>query len=384
MDLNLKLLDYNQLTALISAPVSGRLLSINIGKNVCVGVIDLYHGYAMFNYSRERFEIHPIKRGDVITFRGTASKEREKGIINIEEILDHICCRGALPNKQFKGENELHRIIPAMFVPEYSYLLKLKAAIIKNIRLALYENDFDEIQTPVLFRKRSPSNASCFSVDTINGETLFLKSIHEHLLKPYLLVGFERIFEIGPVFRNIKYSHQFDCEFSNIDIWMKQPTLSYLIQLCISLSQGVRTLQGLSPLEEKVYEFDAFIKNNDLNPADEHRIKHFIRSTYQGKLIVLCHYPRTKNFHTKPTVDGSHNEEFHVFANGLSYAHGYIVDAENISYDSSSEDACYLFEEYARYGIEEFGGVGIGLEKLIQAMLNIDDYQILNLYRRKY
>lgn len=384
MDINLQLLDYNCLLGLSSSHISGRLLSINIGKKICVGIIALCQGYALYNYSRQEYEVNPIKRGDLITFRGTVIRKKGKSILQVKQVIKRICCKGALPNDQFKRENDIHRIIPVMFMPECNYLIKLKSSVTKHIRLLLYENNFDEIQTPVLFNKKSPSNALCFSVTTVSGTSLFLKSIHEHLLKPYLLVGFDRIFEIGSVFRNIKYSHQFDCEFSNIDIWMKQPTLTYLIQLCVSISQSVRTIQGLPPLEEINYEFDTFVMENRLDPDNYVAIKHFIKKNFQGKLITLRHYPRIKNFHTKPTIDKLHNEEFHAFANGLSYAHGYIVDIEDTTNNIFDDEHCYLFEEYLQYGIDEFGGLGIGLEKLIQSMLNIDDYHMLNLYRRKY
>ena len=99
---------------------------------------------------------------------------------------------------------------------------------------------------------------------------------------------------------------------------------------------------------------------------------------------MIFHYPRTINLHTKPTEDGVHNEEFHVYANGVSYSHGYLVDTDEISDAQANDGACHIFEEYSKYGIESFGGIGIGIEKMLQAILNIEDYQKLNLYRRKY
>lgn len=384
MDINLKFMPYQQLANLSVAPMHGRVLSFNQGKNVCVGVIHMAEGYAMFNYSIAQNAVIPLHRGDVITFDGCVQETAGKTVLLIQRLLKHVACNGVLPNKQFKGESDIHRILPTMFTPDNSFLLKLKASVMKHLRTTLYENGFDEIQTPVLYSRRSPSSAQSFSVKTVNGATLYLKTIHEHLLKPYLLIGFDRIFEIGPVFRNIQYSHQFDCEFTNADIWMKGTNLQRLIRLCVSLSQGVRTVQDLPPLQEQVFPYDAFVEQNQLESLDRNGIKHYIRERYKGVLLVLYHYPRTGSLHTKPTPDGLHNEEFHVYANGISYAHGYLVNTLDIHPAPTNEDCCQLFEEYAAYGIEEFGGVGIGVEKLLQAMLDIEDYHKLNLYRRKY
>lgn len=384
MDINLKLMSLQQLKDLSSMPMHGRLLSFNQGKTVCVGVIHMSNGYAMFNYSISQNTTKQLHRGDVITFKGDAQEIAGKTILIIQQILLHVPCSGVLPNKQYKGENEIHRILPTMFTPDNSFLLKLKALVMKHLRTTLYESGFDEIQTPVLYNLHSPSNAKCFSVNTVNGATLYLKTIHEHLLKPYLLVGFDRIFEIGSVFRNIQYAHQFDCEFTNADIWMKDATLMQLIRLCISLSQGVRTVQDLSPLPEQILSYDTFVTQNSLESLERNEIKNYIREHYKGSLLVIYHYPRISNLHTKPTSNNLHNEEFHVYANGISYAHGYLVNTQDIYAAPTDRDCCQLFEEYSSYGIGEFGGVGIGVEKLLQAMLDIEDYHKLNLYRRKY
>lgn len=384
MDINLRFLSYEKLQALCMKDLSGRLLSMNFGKNLCVGVIHLPQGYAMFNYTQTQQQTHPIKRGDVILFKASAAITGSKSVLQIREIIQHTLCMGTLPNKQFKGETDFHRILPVMFIPENSYLLKVKAATIRYLRQTLYSQNFDEINTPVLFNQKSPSDAACFSVETTDGKILYLKSIHEHLLKPYLLVGFDRIFEIGPVFRNIQYSHQFDCEFTNADIWIKNTTLSYLINLCINLAQGIRIIQDMPRLNVMCETYENFLKKKGLAGCSRNEIKRFIQENYKGALLILSHYPRGKKLYIQSTQDGFHNEEFHVFGNGVSFAHGYIVDTQAVTIKPMNTECCQIFEEYSVYGTESFGGVGIGIEKMLQAMLNVEDYHKLNLYRRKY
>lgn len=386
MNLQLQLMGRTQLIRLSGKIVTGRLLSLNIGKAFCVGVLHVSAGFCMVNYALKLYESMPVKRGDIITATGYCKGlSNSKYVLNLTAIHHVIACKGKLPNKQFKGESDLHSIVQVMFQPERFQLLKLRADLLRNIRVFLYEEGFDEIQTPVMFNKCSPSNATSFSLETLNKRKLYIKSIHEHLLKPYLLVGFDRIFEIGSVFRNIGYSHEYDCEFTNLDIWLKFAKLDYLIDLCVQLVQLICTAQGLPRMQVYIADYDDYIELNHLNCTDSRQFKQYIRNNSMGKLIILRHYPRIRNLHTKATEDGLHNLEFHGFANGISFAHGYEIDtAVSALTDSASSNQCHFFEEYSVYGIEPFSGIGIGIEKLLQGILEVKDFHQFNLYRRRY
>lgn len=368
-----------------SHEMSGRLLSINIGKNMCMGVIHIAVGYCMFSYRRELFDKKRIYRGDVIYFNSNVYEHKGKYGIEIIKINRIIECKGVLPNKQYKGECENNRIVQCMFEPEKYAIISGYSKVIRELRLYLYENGFDEVNSPVLYQLGSPSNAECFFVNTVNNQKLFLKSIHEHLVKPYLLIGFDKVFEIGSVFRNIRYSHEYDCEFHNLDIWKKNSSLEQLIDLCINITNKSSTAIEISSLSAEIYSFNEYVEKNQLKNADDKSVKEHIKSQGSKCITIIKEPLRVKNYHVKETTDGMYNQEFHAYINGISYAHGYCVKTEGISVDTTlSDEKCQLFEEYAEYGIEDFGGVGIGLEKMLQGLFEINDYHLLSLYRRKY
>lgn len=385
MHINVSFLDVEKLSEVCGNIVCGRILSLNVGKNYCMGVIHINCGYSMFRYSRADYEEKKVHRGDVVSFFGAVYKYEGKYGIEITDISNIISCHGLLPNKQFKGENENNRIVQCMFEPDKFLIIKGYSDLLKSLRTALYGENFDEINTPILFQKQSPSNADSFSVETVNGQTLYLKSIHEHLLKPYLLLGFERIFEIGSVFRNIGYSHEYDCEFHNLDIWIKKYTLSELINLCLRMTNIAVSSLGCGELVSEIHSYDEYVNNYCITDADDKKVKEHVRNNGAGRIIVIKEPKRTKNYHIYETEDGLHNQEFHAYVNGISYAHGYCVKTDSVIVNNElSTEKCQIFEEYANYGIENFGGVGIGLEKLMQGLLNLNDYHLLNLYRRKY
>lgn len=379
------LMDKENLVKISQSVVEGRILSVNIGKNLCTGVLRIDSKYCMFRYPIDLYDEQKIHRGDIISFNASVYEHDEKNGLNICRINKVIHCKGVLPNKQFKGVSENNRLVQCMFDPEKYAIIKSYSNVIKELRIKLYSYGFDEVNTPTLFQLQSPSNADSFSVQTVNGNTLYLKSIHEHLLKPFLIMGFDRVFEIGSVFRNIGYSHEYDCEFTNLDIWMKECTLKQLIDMCVEMTSLAANVVCCDDFSCDIVSFEDYVEKNHIKDADDKSVKQHIKANGNGKIIIVKEPKRLKNYHIMETPDQSHNEEFHAYVNGVSYAHGYIVKTDSITFDKSvSSSKCQIFEEYASYGIEEFGGVGIGIQKLLQGLLNIDDYHLLNLYRRKY
>lgn len=236
-----------------------------------------------------------IHRGDVISFYADIYEHESKCGLNIDDIVDVIICRGILPNKQFNGETENNRIVQCMFEPEKFAIIKGYSSVLKALRTYLYAGEFDEVSTPALFQQQSPSNAKSFSVETINGQTLYLKSIHEHLLKPYLLLGFNKVFEIGPVFRNIGYSHEYDCEFHNLDIWVKESNLDELVDLCLKMTTIASLAIGNDDLFSEVYTFEEYAIKHQIREVDDKKIKVHIRENGVGKVIVIKE-PRRLSF----------------------------------------------------------------------------------------
>ena len=176
MRVNLKLLSKVQLNSHDLTKISGRILSINIGKKMCVGVIHLSFGYCMFNYPIADYHSNMIGRGDIVVFDGVCKCCDNKAFLLIEKLYKIVKCNGVLPNKQFKGEKDNNRLVPVMFTPDYFQIIKLSSVIQREIRKKLYIMEFDEIHTPTLYNYKSPSNAPCFKVKSVNGNTLYLKT----------------------------------------------------------------------------------------------------------------------------------------------------------------------------------------------------------------
>ena len=80
------------------------------------------------------------------------------------------------------------------------------------------KNDFIEIHTPKLMRSASESGAEVFSVEYFNRQA-FLAQSPQFYKQMAMASGFDRVFEIGPVFRaNPSFTSRHDTEFTSIDM----------------------------------------------------------------------------------------------------------------------------------------------------------------------
>src|SRR3990167_9183315 len=78
-------------------------------------------------------------------------------------------------------------------------IFRIRAALNKNIRDFLTDNEFVEIQTPKLLAGATEGGAELFKVDYFGQEAVLAQS--PQLYKQMLVGAFERVFEIGPAYR---------------------------------------------------------------------------------------------------------------------------------------------------------------------------------------
>lgn len=56
MQVKMSFVEKKKLEKMCNTIVRGRILSLNVGKNICMGVIHINEGYCMYRYAREAYE----------------------------------------------------------------------------------------------------------------------------------------------------------------------------------------------------------------------------------------------------------------------------------------------------------------------------------------
>ena len=98
--------------------------------------------------------------------------------------------------------------------------LQRRSAVLRSVRERCWAADFVEVETPILNAIASGSDARPFSThhNALDSD-FFLRIAPELWLKRLVVGGFERVFEVGRVFRNEGVSPRHNPEFTMLEIY---------------------------------------------------------------------------------------------------------------------------------------------------------------------
>lgn len=115
---------------------------------------------------------------------------------------------------------------------------KQRCQIVKAIRQFLWDREFEEVETPILQMIAGGAAARPFKthINALNQEC-YLRIAHELFLKRMLIAGFDRVFELGRVFRNEGLSRKHSPEFTMIEIYQAYTDYHGMMKLVYDLVQ---------------------------------------------------------------------------------------------------------------------------------------------------
>ncbi|MDR1436268.1 MAG: lysine--tRNA ligase [Puniceicoccales bacterium] len=114
----------------------------------------------------------------------------------------------------------------------------MRCAILREIRTFLWRRDFTEVETPFLQQIAGGAAARPFTthMNALNRD-FFLRISLELYLKRMLVAGFDRVFEMGRVFRNEGLSRRHNPEFTMIELYQAYGDYGTMMELVRSLVQ---------------------------------------------------------------------------------------------------------------------------------------------------
>ena len=146
-----------------------------------------------------------LKRGDIISAVGhphrTTRNELSLLISEIPLLLSS--CVRPLP-REIKNEESRMRLrhVDLLIRPQAAQLLKLGSEIKSFLRTFLEEQGHLSVKTPILASAAGGAIAKPFHTRGFEARRMALRIAPELWLKRLIIGGFERIYEIGPSFRN--------------------------------------------------------------------------------------------------------------------------------------------------------------------------------------
>ncbi|CAA3026149.1 lysine--tRNA ligase, chloroplastic mitochondrial [Olea europaea subsp. europaea] len=189
------------------------------------GTIQLY-------YEKERLPSDQFEQlktlvdiGDILGARGSI-KRTEKGELSVCVNSFSILTKSLLPlPDKYRGLTDVdkryrQRYVDMIANPEVAETFRKRAKIISEIRKTVESSGFVEVETPVLQGAAGGAEARPFiTYHNSLGQDLYLRIATELHLKRMLVGGFEKVYEIGRIFRNEGISTRHNPEFTTIEMY---------------------------------------------------------------------------------------------------------------------------------------------------------------------
>ncbi|NJO12030.1 MAG: lysine--tRNA ligase [Leptolyngbyaceae cyanobacterium SL_1_1] len=163
--------------------------------------------------------------GDILGVKGTL-RRTDKGELSVNVREYAILTKSLLPlPDKWHGLTDVEkryrqRYIDLIVNPEVRETFRRRALITAGIRRYLEQRGFLEIETPVLQSEAGGAEARPFITyhNTLEMD-LYLRIATELHLKRMIVGGFEKVFEIGRIFRNEGISTRHNPEFTSIEFY---------------------------------------------------------------------------------------------------------------------------------------------------------------------
>ncbi|MEM9274915.1 MAG: lysine--tRNA ligase [Cyanobacteria bacterium P01_F01_bin.143] len=163
--------------------------------------------------------------GDILGVKGSI-KRTEKGELSVYVSEYAILSKSLLPlPDKWHGLTDTEkryrqRYVDLIVNPQVRQTFRYRAQITAGIRRYLETRDFLEIETPVLQGEAGGAEARPFVTyhNTLEMD-LYLRIATELHLKRLIVGGFEKVFEMGRIFRNEGISTRHNPEFTSIEVY---------------------------------------------------------------------------------------------------------------------------------------------------------------------
>ena len=368
--------------------------------------------------------------GDIIGITGFVFKTRTEEIsVHAKEVTLLSKSLRPLPEK-FHGLKDVdlryrQRYVDLIMNPEVKETFRKRSRIISEIRKILDEKGFLEVETPVLNTISGGATARPFIThhNTLN-IPMYLRIATELNLKRLIVGGYDKVYEMGRIFRNEGMDIRHNPEFTTIELYAAYQNYHDMMDITEELFQKCAmkvcgttrlTYQGteidLGGKWKRVTMIDSIkeacgVDFNTINTdeeavalAKERKLEIPAGKETRGHIISLFFDEYVEKTILQPTFiydypveisplakrspkDPRLTERFEVFIDGREYGNAFSelndpIDQyerfkEEIAARENGDDEAGMMDEdfinALEYGMPPTGGLGIGIDRLVMLL----------------
>ncbi|MFV0259298.1 MAG: lysine--tRNA ligase [Acidimicrobiales bacterium] len=416
--------------------VAGRLMLRRVQGKLAFGTLADQTGriqlFAPAKTTPSFAEFCALSLGDWIGVRGEVMKTRRGELsVRVDDWTLLAPTRRPFPDK-FHGLSDVdtryrRRYVDLWVTPESRSVFLLRSRVVSLMRRWLEDRGFMEVETPMLHPIPGGATARPFTTHhNALDLDLYLRIAPELYLKRLVAGGFERVFEIGRVFRNEGLSTRHNPEFTMLELYQAYADYRDIMALTEELVAHVaETCTGSTVLPYDGRSIDLtppwrratlaeLVSERIGSPVDVHtdraRLVELctahgveVRDGYgPGKLLLELYEKTTEATLWDPVFvtdypaevsplsrthrdDPELTERFEAIIGGRELANAFseLIDpdeqrrrfeAQATARDAGDDEAMVLDEDYLRameYGLPPTGGLGIGIDRLVMLVADV-------------
>ena len=291
-------------------------------------------------------------------------------------------------------------------------IFKVQAEIIAAFHEYLDQQGFTEFQAPKLVGPDAEGGAGVFKVEYFKDRSAYL-STSPQLYKQMLVGAFERVYTVGPQFRAEKHSTtrhlneltMLDFEMGFIEdhkdvMRVIEGALKHITErLAKNASAAFVTTGSSLPLVPESFpvlklreaqNMLGIAEAPDLEPEHERKLCEWAAREKGSDFVFVTHYPVEKRpFYTmEDTEDPGFTKSFDLLFRGVELVsggqrvHDYEMLIAKMKSKGLDPEKFSFYLMAFKYGLPPHGGIGMGLERLTQKYLGIDNVKEATLFPR--
>ena len=428
----------SQIKAGTSVKVQGFVENIRDGKNMAFMVVKDITGKLQVTIEKEKMpkvaeEVSKVTPDSVVTIIGTVVENEYVKLNGMEMIPDELVVEtvaDALPiarkeipatkKKKAVERSSIDQRLDYRWIDlrtdENQLMFKVQTCLVNAMRQFLIEENFIEIHTPKLIGAASESGSDVFKVKYFDTDA-YLAQSPQFYKQMSMASGFEKIFEVGPVFRAEKsYTNKhtteftgFDLEFSYIESYedvMKMEEQLLVRGLTAVKEQygeaikeafGVEVVVPTVPFPrikladlydelEKEYGYTVpDEEKGDLTTDAERMTEEWVKKKYGHEFLFVTDFSAEKRAFYHMRKDGVPMGYDLIWrgveiTTGAQREHRYDVLKAQADEKGLGEDVKFYLE-FFKYGCPPHGGFGIGIDRLTMLLLNLHIKESMFLFR---
>ncbi|KAF9407310.1 aspartate--tRNA ligase dps1 [Podila epigama] len=300
-------------------------------------------------------------------------------------------------------------------------IFRLQHAVCKLFRDFLESKGFMEIHTPKILGAASEGGANVFKVKYFDTDAFLAQS--PQFYKQMVVCGdFERVFEIGSVFRaENSFTHRHMTEFIGLDMEMAfeehyHEILDVFDELFVYIFTGLETTYAADlevvhrqyPFEKfeflpktlrlQYHEAVALLRENgvemgdydDLSTEIERKLGQLVKEKYKTDFFMLDKFPlEVRPFYTMPDpANPKYSNSYDFFMRGEEILSGaqrihdpdFLIERAKVH--GVDPESIKSYVDAFRMGAPPHGGGGIGLERVLFFYLNLGNIRRSSLFPR--